>query len=118
MVRRAAAALFSIATSATAAFAQQGVASQVPASSSERTYIGGGIASTTATNDGGRSIVEEVEAHSRVAPGDPMRVIQRTVVTVRNLGPDRQTIERQVFERDVNGRLALVRRETEEAAAK
>jgi hypothetical protein len=74
--------------------------------------------STTVTNDGGRSTVEEVEAHSRVAPGDPMRVVQRTVVTVRNLGPDRQTTERQVFERDVNGRLALVRRETEEAAAK
>jgi hypothetical protein len=74
--------------------------------------------STTATNDGGRSTVEEVEARNRVAPGDPMRVIQRTVVTVRNLGPDRQTTERQVFERDVNGRLAQVVWETEEAAAK
>ena len=74
--------------------------------------------STTTTNDGDRSTVEEVEARSRVAPGDPMRVVQRTVVTVRNLGPERQATERQVFERDVNGRLALVRRETEEAAAK
>jgi hypothetical protein len=74
--------------------------------------------STTATNDGGRSTVEEIEARSRIAPGDPMRVIQRTVVTVRNLGPDRQTTERQVFELDVNGRLAPVLRETEETAAK
>ncbi len=39
-------------------------------------------------------------------------------MTVRNLGPERQATERQVFERDVNGRLAPVRRETEEAAAK
>ena len=74
--------------------------------------------STTATNDGGRSTVEEVEARSRVAPGDPMQVVQRTVVTVRALGPDRQTTERQVFERDVNGRLAQVVWETGEAAAK
>ena len=74
--------------------------------------------STTAASDGGRSTVEELEARSRVAPGDPMRVVQRTVVTVRNLGPDRQTTERQVFELDVNGRLAPVLRETEETAAK
>jgi hypothetical protein len=74
--------------------------------------------STTATSDGGRSTVEEIEARSRVAPGDPMRVVQRTVVTVRTLGPDRQATERQVFELDVNGRLAAVLRETEEGAAK
>ena len=72
--------------------------------------------STTATDDGGRSIVEEVEARSRIAPGDPMQVVQRTVVTVRNLRPDLQTTERRVFERDVNGRLAPVLWETEEAA--
>ena len=64
--------------------------------------------STTANGNGGRSTVEEVEARNRVAPGDPMRVVQRTVVTVRNLGPNRQATERQVFERDVNGRLAPV----------
>ena len=74
--------------------------------------------STTATADGGRSMIEEVEARSRVAPGDPMRVVHRTVVTVRNPGPDRQATERQVFERDVNGRLAPVMSETEETAAK
>ena len=70
--------------------------------------------STTATSDGGRSTIEEVEARSRVAPSDSIRVIQRTVVTVRTLGPDRQTIERQVFELDVNGRLAPVSVDIEE----
>jgi len=72
--------------------------------------------STTATSDGGRSTVEEVEARSRVAPGDPMQVVQRTVVTVHNVSPNRQTTERQVFERDANGRLVSVIRETQEAA--
>ena len=69
--------------------------------------------STAATVDGGRSTIEEVEARSLVSPGDPMRVVQRTVVTVRN-----GSTERQVFELDVNGRLAPVRTETEEMAAK
>ena len=71
--------------------------------------------STTATADGS-STVEEVEARSRVAPGDPMQVVRRTVITVRAAGPNRQSTERQVFERDVNGRLTLVLRDTEEAA--
>ena len=47
-----------------------------------------------------------------------MRVVQRTVVTVRNVGPNRQVTERQVFELDVNGRLAPVVRETKETLAK
>jgi hypothetical protein len=72
--------------------------------------------STTATDDGGRVTVEEVEARSRVAPADPLQVVQRTVVTVRNVSPNRQTTERQVFERDANGRLASVIWETQEAA--
>jgi hypothetical protein len=71
--------------------------------------------STTATTDGGRSTVEEVEARNRVAPSDPMRVVQRTVTTV---SPDRQVTQRHVFERDLNGRLTPVMWETEEAAAK
>ena len=66
--------------------------------------------STTATGDG-ESTVEEIEARSRVSPSDPMRVVQRTVVTVRNIAPDWQVTERQVFELDVNGRLAPVVRE-------
>ena len=73
--------------------------------------------STTTTGDG-ESTVEEIEARNRVSPGDPMRVVQRTVVTVRNIAPDRQVTERQVFELDVNGRLAPVVRETEETVAK
>ena len=71
---------------------------------------------TTATADGGRHTVEEVEGRSPVAPNDPMRVIRRTVTTVRQIGTDRWVTERQVFERDVEGRLRLVINETEERA--
>jgi hypothetical protein len=71
---------------------------------------------TTATADGGRYTVEEVEGRSRVAPSDPMRVIRRTVTTVRQISTDRWGTERQVFERDTNGRLQLVINETEETA--
>ena len=71
--------------------------------------------STTTTSDG-QATVEDVEARSRVAPSDPIRVVQRTVVTVRNLASGRQVTERQVFERDVNGRLTPVLTETEETA--
>lgn len=69
--------------------------------------------STTATADGGRETVEEVEARSLVAPGDPLRVIRRSVVTVRRLGPTRWSTERRVFEMDVNGRMAPVIVDTE-----
>ena len=66
---------------------------------------------TTTTADGGRSTVEEVEARSPVAPNDPMRVIRRTVTTVRPISADRWVTERQVFEPDLEGRLRLVRNE-------
>ncbi len=64
---------------------------------------------TTPTADGGRYTVEEVEARSRVAPSEPLRVVRQTVTTVRRVGTDEWVTERQVFERDVNGRLRLVR---------
>jgi hypothetical protein len=38
------------------------------------------------------------------------------VVTIRNVSPDRRVTERQLFERDLNGRLALVMTEVEDTA--
>jgi hypothetical protein len=71
---------------------------------------------TTATADGGRYTVEEVEGRNPVAPSDPMRVIRRTVTTVRPISTDRSVTERQMFERDTNGRLRLVSSDTEDTA--
>jgi hypothetical protein len=67
--------------------------------------------STTSTPDGGRQTVEEVERRDDVAPSDPMRVVRRVVETVRPAGNDRWIAERQIFERDVNGRLAPMKTE-------
>jgi hypothetical protein len=70
---------------------------------------------TTTTNaDGSQHTVEEIEGRSPVAPSDPMRLTRRTVTTVRPIRTDRWITERQVFERDVNGRLQLVINETED----
>jgi len=63
---------------------------------------------TTATADGGRYTVEEVEARNPASPNDPMRVIRRTVTTVSPGGRDRWLSEEQTFELDLNGRLRLV----------
>lgn len=71
---------------------------------------------TTPTADGGRHTVEQVEARSRVAPSDPIRLVRRTVTTVRPAGADRWMTQRQEFTRDVNGRMQLVTNETEERA--
>lgn len=67
---------------------------------------------TTATSDGSRT-VEETEEHNAAAPGDTMRLVWRCVTTVRRTGPDSAVTERQIFERDVNGRLLPIRSEIE-----
>ena len=47
-----------------------------------------------------------------------MRVIQQTVVTERRVTSNRWVTERQVFERDPNGRMILVTNVTEDATEK
>ena len=70
--------------------------------------------STTVTADGGRDIVEEEEGLSRVESGGPMRLLRRTLTTVRKTGDDRWVTERRIFERDVNGRMVPISTEIEE----
>jgi hypothetical protein len=70
---------------------------------------------TTATSDGSHTI-EEVEAPNRAAPSDPLRIVRRTVTTVRRSATGSSATERQTFERDVNGRLVLVRTESEQSS--
>jgi hypothetical protein len=69
---------------------------------------------TTATADGGRYMVEEVETRSRIAPTEPMRVTDRMLTTIRPAGAGRWVSERQVFKRDLNGQMRLVVSETED----
>ena len=73
---------------------------------------------TTATVDGGRNTVEELQARSPVAPSDSLRAIRRIVTTVRRTGPDRWVTARQIFEVDANGRLAPAIADSEDTAQK
>jgi len=70
------------------------------------------IRTSTMETAGGRTTIEEVEAPNPAAPGDPMRVTRRTVITVRSDGADRWVSEREVFERDVDGRMVTVLKES------
>jgi hypothetical protein len=67
---------------------------------------------TTETRDGSQT-VEETEERNPGSPSEPMRVVQRSLTTVRGSGSDSYVSERYVFERDVNGRFVLVRTQTE-----
>jgi hypothetical protein len=70
---------------------------------------------TTVTQDGSQT-VEETEERNPGSPSEPLRVVQRSVTTVRKRGTDSYVSERQVFEPDGNGRLVLVRKQTGSAS--
>jgi len=67
---------------------------------------------TTIAADGSGQTIEEVEARNGVSPNDPIRMIRRTVETIRRVGAERWQTERQVFVLDVNGRWILAAAET------
>jgi hypothetical protein len=67
---------------------------------------------TTVTDDGSQTVEETAESNT-VAPGDPMRIVRRSLTTVRRSGSDSYVTERQIFEPDGNGRLVLVRKQSE-----
>ena len=70
---------------------------------------------TTVTQDGSRT-VEETEERNPVSATEPLRVVQRSVTTVRKSGDDSYVSDRQVFEPDGNGRLVLVRKQSEQTS--
>ena len=69
---------------------------------------------TTGTRDGSQTI-EETEERNLASLSEPLRVVQRSVTTLRRSGSgtDSYVSERQIFELDVNGRLVLVRKQSE-----
>jgi hypothetical protein len=72
---------------------------------------------TTVTSDGSEA-VEETEETPGGSPHEPMRVVRRSVTTVRRTGPDSCVTEQRVFQRDVNGRFELVETQTGRASRK
>jgi hypothetical protein len=73
---------------------------------------------TSTTGDRGQEIVREVEERNPLAPNAPLRVVERTVETMRQIGPDRWEIQRQVFGLDGNGRLVPILTEKGQAVGK
>ena len=70
---------------------------------------------TTVTQDGSQT-VEETEERNPGSPSEPLRVVQRSVTTLRRSGSDSYVSERQIFEPDGNGRLVLVRKQSEQTS--
>jgi hypothetical protein len=67
---------------------------------------------TTETGDGTQT-VEESEERNPAAPTEALRVVRRSVTTVRRSGADLFVTEREVLERDLNGRFVPVLTQTE-----
>jgi hypothetical protein len=67
---------------------------------------------TTATSDGSHTVEDTFESNS-AAPSEPVRLVRRRVTTTRVTGPDSSVSESELFEVDINGRLAPVAKQTE-----
>jgi hypothetical protein len=67
---------------------------------------------TTVTRDGTRT-VEETEERNPGSPGDPLRLVERSLTTVRRTGGDSYVSDRHVYRRDLNGRFVPVLTQTE-----
>jgi hypothetical protein len=67
---------------------------------------------TTVTSDGSHT-VEETEEPPRGSPHEPVRVVRRSVTTVRGTGLDSYVTEQRIFDRDVNGRFVPVQTQIE-----
>jgi hypothetical protein len=70
----------------------------------------------TTVTESGTQTIEEIEERNPGSPSEPLRLVQRTVTTVRRSGNDSDVSERQVFEPDANGRLVLVRKQSEQTS--
>jgi hypothetical protein len=67
---------------------------------------------TTVTSDGSET-VEETEEPPGGSPHEPVRVVRRSVTTMRRSGPDSYVTEERVFHRDVNGRFVAAQTQIE-----
>ena len=70
---------------------------------------------TTVTQDGTQT-VEETEERNPGSPDEPLRVVQRSLTTVRRSGGDSYVTERHVYRRDADGRFVPVLTQTERAS--
>ena len=89
------------------------VETYVPLMYADRLELNRRVRRVTTVIQGGSQTVEETEERNPGSPSEPMRVVQRSLTTVRRSGSDSYVSERQVWERDANGRFVPVLRQTE-----
>ena len=88
------------------------------ASSIGRLELDQRVRQTTSTITGGQQTVREVEGRKPGSPNEPLRVIERTVETVKQTGPNQWEVQREVYALDGNGRLVAVTKERGKASGK
>ena len=82
----------------------------VPLIYADRLELKRRVRRVTAVAQDGSQTVEEIEERNAALPGEPLRLVQRSVTTLRKSGEDSYVSEQKVFEPDGNGRLVLVRK--------
>ena len=80
----------------------------LPSIEADRLTLSRRIHRVTTSADEGTQTVEECEERSPAGQGEPLRVVKRSVTTVRKTGPDASVSDRREFDRDTNGRLMPV----------
>jgi hypothetical protein len=90
----------------------------IPLEYADRLALNRRVRRVTSATSYGTQTVEETEEHNAAAPSEPLQMVRRAVTTVRRSGSESHVSERKVFERNVEGRLVLVRTELEHRSAK
>jgi len=90
--------------------------SYVPLEYADRLSLNRRVRQVTTGTPSGTQTIEEIEERNPGSPSEPLRLVQRSVTTVRRSGNDSEVSERQVFEPDANGRLVLVRKQSEQTS--
>ena len=88
----------------------------LPFETADRLALTRRVSRVTTVRQEGRHTIEETEERNPASPSEPLRVVQRSVTTVRKIGNDSYVSERHIFEPDGNGRLVLVRKIVNETA--
>jgi hypothetical protein len=94
------------------------VQTYLPSVEAGRLQLARRVHRVTTVTDEGSETVEETAESSTALPGERMRVVRRSVTTVRKTGPESSVTERRVFERDIEGRLVPVLSEVEQTSGK
>ena len=85
----------------------------LPSMEAGRLALSQRVQRVTIVTDDGSQTVEETADPIPSRRATRCEIVQRSVTTVRRSGSDSYVTERQVFELDGNGRLVLVRKQTE-----